>query len=280
MPRLTTLRPTPPFRRPHRQLVRSAATALLLLTFGLSVAAAPQPFSDAVEGAHFRGATMLNGELFHVQGLALQGGRVWVTSVDRRTRRGYLHLFDRATGRFVRRIELTDGARYHPGGISIDGHSLWVPVAELRPDSSAVLMEIDTETMRVARRIRVADHLGCVAAHGRWLVAGNWDSRLLYIVDRDDPARVRTVPNRSGTRYQDMKFVDGTLVASGPRTWWSGTVDWLDWPSLTPRRSLRAGSYTAEGMAIEGRDLYLAPEDGPSRVYRFRLGREAPSTAA
>lgn len=259
--------------------MRSGMSVALLLLSSLSVAAAPQTAEDEVEGARFRNATALEGEVFHVQGLALQGRRVWVTSVDRRTHRGFLHLFDRATGRFVRRIELTDDVRYHPGGISVDGHSLWVPVAEMRANSSAVLVEIDTETLRVRRRIRVADHLGCVAAQGRWLVAGNWNSRLLYVIDRDAPAHMRIVPNPSPTRYQDIKFAGKQLVAGGPRTWWSGTVDWLDWPGLTLRRSIGAGSYTAEGMAIEGRDLYFAPEDGPSRLYRFRLDDRATTPA-
>lgn len=261
-----------------RRTMRSVLAVVLPLLAMLSIAAAPEPFGvrrDAVESARFSGALPLAGELFHVQGLAIQGRRIWMTSVDRRTQRGYLHLFDRASGRLLRRIEVTDGVRYHPGGISIDGRSLWVPVAELRPDSSAVLLEIDTDTLQVRRRIRVADHLGCVAARGRDLVAGNWDSRLLYVIDRDDPRRIRTIPNPTGTHYQDMKFVAGRLVAGGPRSLWNGTVDWLDWPSLTLHRSLRGGSYTAEGMAIEGRDLYLAPEDGPARLFRFRLDSNA-----
>jgi len=259
----------------NRRWMRSGTTLALLLLSSLSVAAAPQTAENEVEGARFRGATALDGEIFHVQGLALQGSRVWVTSVDRFSRRGYLHLFDRASGRLLRRIELTDGARYHPGGISVDGHSLWVPVAELRANSSAVLLELDTETLRVRRRIRVADHLGCVAAQGRWLVAGNWNSRLLYVIDRDAPTRMRVVPNPSPTRYQDLKFAGGQLVGSGPRSWWTGTVDWLDWPRLTLHRSIGAGAYTAEGMAIEGRDLYFTPEDGPGRLYRFRLEHDA-----
>jgi hypothetical protein len=80
-----------------------------------------------------------------------------------------------------------------------------------------------------------------------------------------------------------MKFVGSQLVAGGILTWWSGTVDWIDWPSMKLRRTLRAGAigpfkpfgrggpYTGEGMAIEGRELYLLPEDGPSRVFHFRL---------
>jgi hypothetical protein len=158
-------------------------------------------------------------------------------------------------------------------------------VAELKPNSSAVLVEIDADSLQIRRKIRVADHLGCVAASGSTLVAGNWDSELLYIFDLNNNARARVVPNPSGTRYQDMKFVDGQLVASGSLTLWSGTVDWIDWPSLKLSRTLRAGAvgpvrpfgrggpYTGEGMAIEGRELYVLPEDGPSRLFHFRLDK-------
>ena len=80
-----------------------------------------------------------------------------------------------------------------------------------------------------------------------------------------------------------MKIVGGQLVAAGHRSLWSGTLDWIDLPSMKLARTLRAGAvgpvrpigrggpYTGEGMAIEGRDLYLVPEDGPSRLFRFRL---------
>lgn len=255
----------------------------LLLLSSLSVAASPEQFGGAIERAQLRGALKLDGELFHVQGLEVAGGHIWVTSVDQASRKGYLHQFDRATGRLLRRLEMTDGARYHPGGISISGGSIWVPVSEYRPDSSAVLIEIDAESLAVRRRIAVADHLGCVAASGDTLVAGNWGSRLLYVFDRATGAPVRVVPNPSSTQYQDMKFVGGQLVAGGARTLLSGAVEWIDWPSMQIRRTLRSGAvgvvrpfgrggaYSAEGMAVEGRDLYLLPEDGPSRVFRFTL---------
>lgn len=264
-----------------RRATRPGAIGLLLLAAALSAAALPvrpERASDgALEGARLIGARPLAGELFHVQGLALDGPRLWITSVDRIHRKGYLHAFDRASGALIRRIELTDGARYHPGGISMSGRSIWIPVAELRPTSSTTLVAIDADTLQVKRRIAVADHLGCVAARGDTLVAGNWDSRLLYVIDPTGQRPLRIVPNPSGTHYQDMKFADGGIVAGGDRSWWSGTVDWLDWPSLKTRRSLRAGTvglvrpYTGEGMAIEGRDLYVVPEDGPSRLFHFRL---------
>lgn len=263
--------------------LRSGLAVFLLGLWSLSVAATPDQFGNAIEHARFQGALRLDGELFHVQGLELEGGRIWVTSVDQVNHKGYLHAFDRATGRFLGRLELTDGARYHPGGISLSGRSIWVPVAEMKPNSSAVLIEIDVDSLRVRRRIRVADHLGCVAAAGRTLVAGNWDSRQLYIFDVGEPDRVRIVPNPSPTHFQDMKFRGGQLVAAGNLDWWSGTVDWIDWPSMRLRRTLTAGAvgpvrpfgrggpYTGEGMTIEGHDLYVIPEDGPSRLFHFKL---------
>jgi hypothetical protein len=257
-------------------------TVLLLLS-SLSVAASPEQFGGAVERARLGDTLKLDGELFHVQGLEVAGRHIWVTSVDQANRKGYLHQFERATGRFLRRLEVTDGARYHPGGISISGGSIWVPVAEYRPDSSAVLIEIDTHSLAVRRRIAVADHLGCVAASGTTLVAGNWGSRLLYVIDLAAGEVVRAVPNPSATPYQDMKFVGRQLVAGGAQTLWSGTIEWIDWPSMKLVRRLRSGpvglvrplgrggAYSSEGMAVAGHDLYLLPEDGPSRVFRFTL---------
>jgi hypothetical protein len=264
-----------------RKTMRSSLTALFLVVSSLAVAA-PEELNGGIEHARLLGTLNLEGELFHVQGLELDNRRIWVTSVDQENRKGYIHEFDRRTGKLLRRLELTDGARYHPGGISISGRSIWVPVAELKPKSSAILVEVDADSLRIRRKIQVADHLGCVAASGRNLVAGNWDSELLYIFDLST-AQVRTVPNPSRTRHQDMKFVDGQLVAGGSLTLWSGAVDWIDWPSMKLSRTLRAGAigpvrplgrggpYTGEGMAIDGRELYVVPEDGPSRLFHFRL---------
>lgn len=271
-----------------RKTIRSSLTTLFLVLSSLAVAA-PDPFNGGIEHARLLGTLKLEGDLFHVQGLELDSRRIWVTSVDQEKRKGYIHEFDRLSGKLLRRLELTDGARYHPGGISISGRSIWVPVAELKPKSSAILVEVDADSLQIRRKIHFADHLGCVAASGTALVAGNWDSELLYIFDLSNNARVRTVPNPSSTRHQDMKFVDGQLVAGGSLTLWSGAVDWIDWPSMKLRRTLRAGAigpvrplgrggpYTGEGMAIEGRDLYVIPEDGPSRLFHFRLDDQGES---
>jgi hypothetical protein len=269
-----------------RTAIRPALAALCLLMPSLTSAAAPHR-QEAIDHAQLLDTVSLDGELFHVQGVEIDGPHVWVTSVDLKNRKGYLHEFDLATGRFLRRLELTDGARYHPGGISIYDRSIWVPVAELKRNSSAVLEEIDADSLQVRRKIYVADHLGCVAASGSNLIAGNWNSKLLYIFDLTGEGRVRVVPNPSRTRYQDMKFVAGELVAGGSLTRRRGTIDWIDLPSMTLIRTLRTGAtsgvksfghvrpYSAEGMALAGRDLYVLPEDGPSRLFHFRLDADA-----
>jgi len=101
---------------------------------------------------------------------------------------------------------------------------------------------------------------------------------LLHIFDLDTGKPVRIVPNPFATRYQDIKLVDGQLVAGGLVTPFGGTIDWIDWPSMKLVRTARTGltdrarPYTGEGMALKGRDLFLVPEDGPSRLFHFRLG--------
>lgn len=84
--------------------------------------------------------------------------------------------------------------------MALRSKSIWVVVAEHWARSSAVLVELDNATLTVRRRISIADHLGCVAVSGSELVAGNWDSRLLYVFDRRG-RQVRVIQNPSPTRF-------------------------------------------------------------------------------
>jgi Family of unknown function (DUF6454) len=272
-----------------RKAIGFRLAAFSLLLTGLTVSAAPPTFPEGIEHAQLQGTLPLNGALFHVQGVELDSAHIWVTSVDRWNRRGYIHEFNRASGALVRRVELTDQLRFHPGGISILGDSIWVPMAELRPNSSAVLLELNRESFQVKRRIEVADHLGCVAAASDTLIAGNWDSRLFYVFDLTGAKPMYTIPNPTRTAYQDIKLIDGQLVAGGTLTQLHGTIDWFEWPALRLVRTLKTGAtlradafppvraYTGEGMALEGRDLYLVPEDGPSRMFHFKLDEDIPA---
>jgi outer membrane protein assembly factor BamB len=255
------------------QLGRFSAL-LFALSLGQPLASQNGARSAGVEKAVLVESKPLNGRLYHVQGLDLDRVHIWITSVDKEAHKGYLHEFNRKTATLEREIEVTDGQRFHPGGISLSGGSVWVPVAEYRPHSSAVIEEIDTRTLTVKRRISVPDHVGCVAFTGSELIAGNWGSRQFYVLNPSGKV-VRVFDNPSANEYQDIKFVGGMLVASGNLSATSGAIDWYRWPTMKLVRSLRSGMtdrkriFTNEGMALEGNNLYLIPEDGPSRLFHF-----------
>ena len=219
---------------------------------------------------------MLDGKTFHVQGIDLDRDRLWVTSVDPVNRKGYLHLFSLPGGTLIRSVEIQDGARFHPGGISADEKSLWIPVAEYRRNSTSVIQRRDKHDLKLLSQFEVPDHIGCIAATPDALIGGNWDSRDFYIWDRSG-GLTRKAANPTPAAYQDMKFIDGALVASGLLPGKSGAIDWLEFPSFKLLRRISAGStdrgvpYTNEAMTIRDGRLYLLPEDGPSRLFIFAL---------
>lgn len=258
-------------------MLRATGCLVLSLVFPVAVFAQTTPPAQGVEHARLVETLPLDGTLFHVQGVDLDEEHIWVTSVDITQKKGYLHQFNRETGHFERQVEVTDGPRFHPGGFSIAGDSIWVPVAEYKPHSTAILMELDKRTLAVKRKIPVADHIGCVAVTGDSLIAGNWGSRQLYILGTDG-RHLRVIDVASNNQYQDIKFVDGKLVGGGNLTKTTGAVDWYAWPSMQLLRSVATGTtdrgkpYSGEGMALKGNDLYFVPEDGPSRIFHFVLG--------
>jgi hypothetical protein len=221
----------------------------------------------------------LHSETHHVQGIDTDGRRLWVTSVDAQRRKGYLHEFNLETGESLRVVEVGEGERFHPGGMSASGDSLWLPAAEYRRESSAVIQQRSVRTLAVAFEFAVPDHIGCLAVVHDRLLGGNWDSRQFY--EWDGKGRLlRKIANPTENAYQDLKFVDGHVVASGLLPDHSGAIDWLEYPSLRLVRRITAGAtdrnqpYTREGMTIYRGRLFLLPEDAPSRLFVFGLNRK------
>jgi hypothetical protein len=218
----------------------------------------------------------LKGTTHHVQGIDLDDTRLWVTSVDREARKGYLHEFALPSGELKRTVELGVGARFHPGGMARDGESLWIPVAEYRRESTATIQKRNARTLELEAQFEVADHIGCIAAGPDGLIGGNWDSRTFYVWDKAGKL-IRKVANPTPNGYQDLKFVEGRIVAGGLLPGRVGAIDWLEWPSLKLLRRVDAGKtsrgvpFTNEGLAARGDRLWLLPEDGPSRLFEFRL---------
>lgn len=218
----------------------------------------------------------LAGETFHVQGIDVEGARLWVTSVDTKGKRGLLFEFKLPEGSLTRSIEIHEGERFHPGGMMADGDSLWIPVAEYRRESSAVIQKRNKRTLALESQFLVNDHIGAVAVTPDGLVGANWDARDLYMWDRTGK-QIRKIANPSGVAIQDLKFENGILVGGGLRTDKSGEIVWMRWPSLEVivrapvGRTDRNVVYTHEGMAIQQKKIWFLPEDAPSRLFEFLL---------
>ncbi|HEX7200766.1 MAG TPA: DUF6454 family protein, partial [Dongiaceae bacterium] len=138
--------------------------------------------------------TDLKADTHHVQGIDFDDRHLWVTSVDKDSRKGYLQEFALATGEHLRSVEVTTGIRFHPGGMSADGEHLWLPVAEYRRASSSVIQKRNRRTLELESQFDVADHIGCLAAGPGVLIGANWDSRDFYVWDLAGRL-LRKVPN-------------------------------------------------------------------------------------
>jgi uncharacterized protein DUF6454 len=244
--------------------------ALLHIVF--VTAAAPQQHDTLT----LTRTTALAGETFHVQGIEVDGSTLWVTSVDTKAKRGLLFEYRLPEGRLVRSVEIHDGERYHPGGLMASGDSLWIPVAEYRRASTAVIQRRNKRTLALEGHFLVDDHIGAIAVTPEGLVGANWDARDLYVWDRNGNLS-RKVANSSGIAIQDMKFDGNRLIGGGLRPDKSGEIVWMKWPSLEIEKRLPVGRtdrdvvYTHEGIAIRGDKLWFLPEDGPSRLFEFRM---------
>jgi hypothetical protein len=220
-------------------------------------------------------AIELKAETNHVQGIAVDGDLLWVTSVNKKNKSGHLYRFNLQTGELINQIEVQDGEMYHPGGISLDGENLWIPVAAYRREGPSLIERRNKTTLKVVDRFSVDDHIGCVAVNGEQIIGGNWDSLNFYFWDKKG-AFIKKIENPNSTGYQDMKCVDGFLVASGVLKE-QGAIDWIDLSTMKLLKRIVGGKtdrgvcFMNEGMAIYRSKLYLLPEDNPSRLFVFQL---------
>lgn len=216
----------------------------------------------------------LDTKTAHVQGIDTDGRHLWVTSVDRTVKKGWLQEFSLPEGRLEKSVEVQDGERYHPGGIAADEDSIWLPVAEYRRSSTALIQKRSRRTLELESQFRVSDHVGCVAVSPERVIGGNWDSLDFYVWDHQGRL-LRKVPNSSGNAYQDMKMCEDQLVASGTISGRVAAIDWLDASSFQLRRRLFPGNtdrglpLTREGMTTFGKEVWFLPEDGDSRLFVF-----------
>lgn len=222
----------------------------------------------------------------HVQGLSVSLKDFWISTVDRRARKGWVFRVDRESLKVVASRDVTLGPQYHPGGIQEIKGALWVPVAEYRPKSTTTVLKLDPQTLETLSSFAVDDHLGATASDGEEKIWGlNWDSRQVYIFDLAGKL-IEKRDNPTGVAYQDIDYCDGLLFACGATKIDDKripVVDGLDPKTceLQTRYELRGESrdgdsnFSREGFAKLYSDFFLLPDDGPqSTVYRFPLPQQ------
>ena len=241
----------------------------------------PTALSAAVSEARLEDLPLLvviplQAELGHVQGIATDGRRLWVTDVHRDTKTGTLSLFTLTSGDHLRTQEIQEGERYHPGGIVLDAVSIWVPVAEYTRQGKSNILRLDKDDFHLLSRFSVDDHIGCLALDGDRLIGGNWDSRIFYWWDLAGH-ELDHKSNPSLNRCQEIQIDRDFLVGSGLVGQGEGVIEWMDTKSLNVVRRLHCGKtdrgneYTREGMTLFDGKLYLLPEDGHSRLFIYKM---------
>ena len=191
-------------KRPGLRRTSVAAVALMLGGGAASAAAETSPPSSEPDGA-----------------LADEPTQKYPSPVDgydRTAGKGVGHLFvmDRQ-GKLQKDLTLGEGDRYHPGGISYDGANIWVPVAQYRPNSSAIIYRVDAGSLTVHKQFEVDDHIGGIVldeTNGH-LVGNNWGSRDFYEWTAEGE-QIRTWANDSFfTDYQDCQYVASAKMMCG-----------------------------------------------------------------
>lgn len=213
-------------------------------------------------------------DLHHVQGIDVEDGVLWVSSVEAKAGKGYLSRVDLKTGKLLLQVQVQQGKRIHPGGIMLDGESIWIPVAEYDRDGPTNMERRNKRTLELEASFEVDDHIGCVAVGMDRVYGGSWSSRTLYEWTREGK-QLRKVANPQLTSWQDMKMDGAFLMGSGQLGRQKGAVDWVSLADFSLVKQLethatdRGYSYAHEGMTLRGGKLYFLPEDAPSRLFVF-----------
>jgi Family of unknown function (DUF6454) len=255
----------------------------------------------------------------HPQGMVKIGEKIYFSTVeileptqrysepraglDRSAGKGVGHLFEMdLKGTLLRQIQLGEGDAYHPGGIDFDGTHIWVPVAEYRPNSSAILYRVDPTTMNATKVLTFADHVGGIVhdtvAHT--LHGVSWGSRRFYrwTLDRSlrvtnaaaKPEALRKLNPSFYIDYQDCHHVGGNrMLCSGLNNYRMkpdgppfplGGLELVDLKTDRPLHQIPVALWTDTGVVMTqnpfwietsaaGLRLYFMPEDDKSRLFVY-----------
>jgi len=197
-----------------------------------------QTFDDVARNTAWTktGTLNLTFDTFHPQAMEVVGDRIFLSSVeiierpvkytdglhdgyDRTPGKGVGHLFvlDRQ-GNLLKDITLGEGDMYHPGGLDYDGTNIYLPVAEYRPNSSAIIYRVDPATYQVEKLFTVRDHVGGVVhdLETDHLIGQSWGSRRFYDWTMTGKQKQFSLNDSHFVDYQDCEYVaTGRMLCSG-----------------------------------------------------------------
>jgi Family of unknown function (DUF6454) len=176
----------------------------------------------------------LNFPTYHTEGIAFSEDHIFLSAVqitepttkfatpqngfDRTPGKGIGHLFvmDKA-GNLQKDITLGEGDMYHPGGIDSDGSNVWVPVAQYRPNSSAIIYKVDAKTLDVHKQFEVKDHFGGIVMDKQTghLVGNTWGSRRFAEWDLQGKQLATWQNPNYFIDYQDCQYVSTRKMLCG-----------------------------------------------------------------
>jgi hypothetical protein len=254
---------------------------LILLTVKITAAARdetgpaalPEPVAAADSLSRVSAWPPFGFDAFHVQGLEVTSDFIFFTSVDKMKAAGWIFKLDRRTMKLLRKRNLARLLDIHPSGIDYDGENVWLAMAVYSESSSATVMALDPETLKIVKKFDVKDHIGAVARDGNLVIGANWDAKQFYFWNTDG-IFIEKRESPTGAGYQDCKGASGFLMCGG-----GGYLDWIDiknW-KLVKRFEIKeesdaGNSIVREGSCLlDGRVLFL-PDDGPgARVYEYKF---------
>jgi hypothetical protein len=217
-------------------------------TAASTAAAAASPTAKGVDGALAEdfgavtrstawqptGKTKLNFPTYHPEGLAIAGGHIFLSSTqiieptvtypkpvdgyDRSPGKGIGHLFVMdMQGNLQKDITFDFGDVYHPGGIDTDGTSVYVPVAQYRPNSTAMMFRVDVKSLAVTHMFDFDDHIGGLVLDKTTghLVGNNWGSRHFYVWNTEGRLISDWKNPESFIDYQDCQYVASAKMLCG-----------------------------------------------------------------
>lgn len=227
----------------------------------------------------------------HTQGATVAGGRLFVSCVERISRRAILKSYNLPEGfpeagqetlTDPAEKDLTRGGMYHPSGLDHDSECLWVATAHYRRRlARSVVMCIDPLSMEVKRSWKVDDHIGGVAVMGESIVALNWGSRNFYRFSREGELLSKD-PSPTDRAYQDCAGVsEKHILCSAPINTDQGptaAVELLEYDSQKGwEEAFSSAEYFhpqaplgREGFTFIGPYFAFVPEDYPgARMYIY-----------